>query len=168
MSTDRQKSFIGTLSCEGDPVSIDNFYGSNRKSLLVAKRGRTPTKFYFRVERGSYVMYVRDEKHQGKLVNINSHGELAVSSAHEAGEIQFDLDSMSLDSMKTDRIQLNLYAHHRRLLTISGTTSNPLDHNRHAIPESKYFSVDRPQLFANFTLNILERNVPYLDHPDEV
>jgi len=169
MSTDRQKSFIGTLSCDGRPVSIERGHSRERGfyNLLVAKPAGTATRFYFRWEHKAYVLYVRDESHLGELVNLNSHGELAVSPKDQAGQISFDLDGKTLDDMQNDRINLHITAKPQGLITLEGTSNSP-SLSRPAKPERLYFRSEAHQEFAYFTLNILERNAPYVSHPDEV
>lgn len=170
MSTDRQKSFIGTLSCEGRPVSIDRLYRKGRKTsnLLVATYDREPARFYFRWEHNAYVMYVRDQAFIGQLVNLNDEGELTASPAAEAGNIAFDLDGMTLDDIPQDSINFHLFAKPRHLITMDGTSNSPLNSLRRPISERIYFQSESDQAFAYFTLNILERNAPYLSQPNEV
>ncbi|WP_166216554.1 hypothetical protein [Pseudomonas atagonensis] len=169
MSTDRQKSFIGTLSCEGRPICIEWVFREGRGgyTLLVANADKDPARFYFRWERNAYILYVRDPSHIGQLVNLNGHGELAVSPPAEANSINFDLDGMTLDNFENNTVKLHLFVGNKHLITMKGTSNSPFPSGRD-IPEKIYFESKSDQAFAYFTVNILERNAPYISHPDEV
>lgn len=169
MSTDRQKSFIGTLSCEGRPISIERVFNGDRGGykLLVANADKAPTRFYFRRENDTYIIFVRDQKHLGQLVHLNSYGELAVSPSSEVNNIHFDLDGMTLDDFQSNTVKLHLFAKPRHLITMKGTSNSPTL-TSHDIPEKIYFESKADQAFAYFTIDILERNVSYVSDPDEV
>lgn len=166
MSTDRQKSFTGTLSVKGIPITIRTFSDGSRgtRSLLIASPGAIPTQFYFRVEGGSYVMYVRSGNLIGQLVNLSRHDEIVVSPRDRAGEIQFDLGGMSLDIMETDTINLWIDLHHNQRMGIDKRRGLNGGETSFTVNSLRYLRSSKP---TNFTLHILQRNAPYLSHPDE-
>jgi hypothetical protein len=169
MSTDRQKSFIGTLSCEGRAVSITNLSLSERgpSSVLTAFSGAAPAKFYFRWERSHYVMYVRSQSHFGQLVNMNRHGMLAVSPSEQANKINIDLGGKSLDNFPKNFARTHIKIN-GELITIVGTSNGIAFSDYAPLPEIFFFQSERSQNFAYFDIKIIERNAPYLSHPDEV
>jgi hypothetical protein len=168
MSTDRQKSFIGTLSCEGAPVCTEWVFSNGRGGykLLVIDPDKDPTLFYFRHEHETYILYVRDEPGVVQLANLNTHGELAISSPSEAHETRFDIGGMSLEDMHSDSITSSIAVKGQRPLTLDVKYGG-----RYASGEREkkiYFKSENNKPTALFTVNIIERNAGHVEYPDEV
>lgn len=187
MSTDRQKSFIATLSVDnkhlhfldvfhGEPVYITNpnfsggiFSGRPRKidySHFLTLRPNTttppavPLKIYFRHAPYGYTLYIRTPgQHYG---NCLSHDRNLVGSFPSGDASLFNLldthnSTINLDHIKSDETTIFLQ------LKESGVIHAQSAHNSNHI-----FIGNTGGLPLPFKLKILERNAPYINHPDEV
>ncbi|MEX3773953.1 hypothetical protein [Pseudomonas sp. MYb118] len=187
MSTDRQKSFIATLSVDnrhlhfldvfhGEPVYITNphfsggaFTGRPRKvdySHFLSLRAKTsappevPLTIYFRHADYGYTLYIRTPgQHYGKCL---SH-ERDLVGAFPPGEaslfdlLNFQNSSINLDHIKEDETTVFLKLKKTGVLHVQNS------HN------SKHLFIGNTGgLPLPFKLKILERNAPYINHPDEV
>lgn len=159
MSTDRQKSFIGTLYCNGEPISIERVFVENRiYKRLVVNPHRSPTTFEFRWENDAYRLHVRDAAYEGQLVNLNSNGEIAVSPANEATNAEFDFSGFSPELLQGDSIKLPILVKPGQPITMDIKTGSGVI-NATGQPEKKiYFTTQLTKPIALFTLNILERH----------
>ncbi|MFJ2429766.1 hypothetical protein [Pseudomonas sp. NPDC087804] len=169
MSTDRQKSFVGTLSCEGAPVCTERVFSAGRGGykLLVINPDKDPTRFYFRYEHEAYILYVRGRPGVIQLVNLNPHGELAISPPSDAHETRFDIGGMSLEDMHSDSITSSIAVKGQRPLTLDIKYGG----GRYANGEREkkiYFKSENNKPTARFTVNIIERNAGHVEYPDEV
>ena len=158
MITNRQKSFLATLSVGNHPVRLTTRYA--REAVVLAKTytGIADT-FYFRCTGDQYTLYVRSEgEHFGKV--IDQHG-IAFTGSNTQSHVNFNL----LD-INGKTITLN---------DITGDTQVIQLSTQGKILRSEFGWADFParfelggQLPLQLNLNILERNAPYLSNPEEV
>ncbi|POA20450.1 hypothetical protein C1886_08590 [Pseudomonas sp. FW300-N1A1] len=159
MSSNRQKSFLATLSFYGKPVGI-SLHRGNTAPVWGQKNTGTADMLYFRCTDDWYTLYIRSEgDHYGKTIDrIGSFFTCSTTPDTTTFKIvSKERKTLTLDDLKTDNE--NIY-----LLTRSGLRIN-----------AEYVFGDEPQRIIadgqvniTFDLNILERNAPYLSNPDEV
>jgi len=159
MSTNRQKSFLATLSFHGKPVGM-SLHRGNPVPVWSQKNTGEADVIYFRCTDDWYTLYIRSEgDYFGKT--IDSTGQFFTCSTQSDIAtfkiINKEWKTLTLDDLKTNNE--NVY-----LLTRGGTRIN-----------AEFVFGDEPQrIIANgqvnisFDLTILERNTPYLSNPDEV
>lgn len=187
MSTDRQKSFIATLGTHNSQlhfldtllgekafvtstmVSGGFFSGRRQKhevSHLLGLRheattnAERPLTLYFRHSRTGYTLYIRTKgRHYGKCLHVNKEGLIGAFAEPESTSfilLNDNCERVNLDHIKTDVPSLYLQARDSGLV------------HSHKTHDSDYtFIADKGGIPLPLTLNILERNAPYLNHPDE-
>ncbi|MFJ5283999.1 hypothetical protein ACIP66_09110 [Pseudomonas sp. NPDC088429] len=161
MSTDRpKKSFIGSLSYNGKPVCIEWVFKEGRGGYkrLVVNANKSPTTFDFRWENDSYSMHVRDTTHEGQLVHLNSHGEIAVSPANEATNTEFDFSGFSPELLQGDSIKLPILVKPGQPITLDIKTGAGVIVSSGEREKKIYFKTERTKPVAVFTLNVIERH----------
>lgn len=181
MSTDRQKSFIGTLTCNGKPIEILTYSPPHeplRDYVGSHKLGQGKHPFYFRYEGDHYVIYARAEhSFIGTLVTEAQDRTLVIGEADDDGDFKFQLkqhgQTVTLDSMNSNSQTIRLSVSNGSWVRIKNaqhvdTSVFPFV-GKWVYPDNLLFTTtDDGVPIAEFELTILERNVPYLSHPDEV
>ena len=164
MSTLRQKSFLATLALKGKPLIIHRSY--NNDTLSVSEHNDTALIFYFRCEGDFYNIYVRSEgNHFGKTLDINDQYIIA-NSAKATGFTILNTDgkTLTLDSLSSNNENIYLQTRNGKRLFLevdwSGEGYFPLRISHPLNP-----TIDHQMILS---LNILERNTPYLGFPDEI
>ncbi|WP_460140874.1 hypothetical protein [Pseudomonas sp. S2_E01] len=187
MTTDRQKSFIATLNVDdkqmhfldmfhGEPVYIVNpnfsggvFTGRPRKldhSHFLALRPNTSAPpdlsltLYFRHAHYGYTLYIRTPgQHFGKCLSHDNN----LIGAFPPGEASlFHLVDTLNSTINLDHIQADETTIFLRLKNSGLIHAQSSHHSRHV------FIGNKGGLPLPFKLKILERNAPYINHPDEV
>jgi len=188
MSTDRQKSFIATLGTRnnqlhcldallGEKAFITSnlvsggFFSGRRQRYEVSHllglhqeattKVHPPLTLYFRHSRFGYTLYIRSKGHHyGKCIHANKEGLIGAFPEPESTSFMLlnsNCERINLDHIKTDTPTLYLQVRDSGLI------------HPHKTHDSDYtFIADKGAIPLPFTLNILERNAPYLNHPDEV
>lgn len=186
MSTDRQKSFVATVGVNGkqlhfldafhgEPVYVATrlfsggfFTGRPQKidhSHFLALRSNTPVPLkslltlYFRHSNHGYTLYIRTPgQHYGKCLSYDG-GLIGAFRPSKAATFQLlhNCAIINLDDIKQDTNTVFLQVKDSGLIHA---------HNTH---ESEHtYIADKGGIPLPFNLNILERNAPYINHPDEV
>lgn len=187
MSTDRQKSFIATIGVNerqlhfldtfhGESVYVINrfssggfFTGRPQKtdhSHFLALRINTATArppallLYFRHTQHGYTIYIRTPgRHYGKCLS-HDRGLLGAFPSDKTTIFQLldgNCGPINIDHMKKNKTMAFLQVKDSGLI------------HAHNINESEHtYIADKGGIPLLFNLNILERNAPYINHPDEI
>jgi len=159
MNTNRQKSFLATLSVGNSPVRLTTRYPKEAIVLAKTYTGLADT-FYFRCTDDYYTLYIRTEgEHFGKV--IDQQGNAFTGSSNQS------------------HVNFNIIGTNGKILTLEDFSSDDqviqLQTTQGNILRSEFGWADFPvrlelegQLALYLNLNILQRNVPYLSNPDEV
>ncbi|MGY2339572.1 hypothetical protein ACW9HW_10055 [Pseudomonas sp. SDO5532_S415] len=188
MSTDRQKSFIATIGTSNSPLhflgeihgkqtivtptfaSGGFFTGRPQKrddSHLLGLCPETPidTKprltIYFRHIDCAYRLYIRTPgSYYGMCLSTSDNGLIGAFSSAES-------DTFHL--LRNNGIPLSLENLKKREACIYLQVKNSGLMHQHTVRGSPYLYIaDIGGMPLAFNLNILERNAPYINHPDEV
>ena len=162
MSTNRQKSFIATMSLWGVPVAMVQPPFNSNRMLWGQNSQHVPDKMYFRCEGDYYVIFIRSEGlHYGKT--IDQAGAVFVANPPAGSKTtSFNIidnksnNIVTLDDLRGETVEVYLKTRNGYFLTA--------DFNYSDYP--KMIRLDAPT--ASFQLHILERNVPYLNNPSEI
>lgn len=187
MTTDRQKSFIATLSTSNLLHFLDVMYGgpatvasslasggfftgrpqTRDDSHLLGLRRDLPADthpklvIYFRHTRSSYRLYIRTPgTYYGMCISVNDGGLLGAFAS--VGSKTFNLidangATINLDTISKDNIKVYLQIKHSGLV------------HQHKVHDSQYhYFADLGGVPMPFNLQIQQRNAPYLGDPDEV
>ena len=158
MSTNRQKSFLATLNWSTKSFGIISHRG-NTVPVLAEKP--VADVFYFRCTDEWYTIYIRAEgEHFGKTIDLNgNYFSYSTSSDPTTFKIiNKDWKTLTLDDLKTNKE--NVY-----LLTRSGKRVNA---EFVFTNESPVRLQANGQINITLDLNIIERNAPFLNDPDEI
>lgn len=158
MITNRQKSFLATLTVGNHPVRLTTRYAGEPVVLAKTYKGIADT-FYFRCTGDQYTLYVRSEgEHFGKV--IDQQGIVFTGSSTQS-HVNFNM--LDIDG-KT--ITLNDITGENQVIQLS---------IQGKILRSEFGWADFParfelggQLPLLLNMNILQRNTPYMSDPDEV
>lgn len=188
MSTDRQKSFIANLSAQdhqmhflgvmlGDEAYVSSptasggwFTGKRREqdhSHMLGlrpgnpKNSELPLTLYFRHSKSAYTLYIRTPGPFYRMcIGSNNEGLFGAVPPRESTHftlLNINSSDFNIETTTQDTISLYLKAKH------SGFMHAQTLHN------SKHIHIgDRGGEPWPFTLNILERNAPYINRPNEV
>ncbi|KAB0492610.1 hypothetical protein [Pseudomonas vancouverensis] len=180
MSTDRQKSFIGTLKLNGNPVNIIQTESEGFPDALVAGLPLPAAQIYFRFEHGHYVLYIRSEgDYFGRLVREENNGDINVGEVAGSATISFNIQkngrTVTLDDMNTNTQTINITTNNGSTLYVQNSicAPSPIPHTHSAtykkFPKHATFTTTSGKhCSAEFELTILERNAPYLNNPGEI
>ncbi|QVW22359.1 hypothetical protein KJF94_21140 [Pseudomonas hormoni] len=159
MSTNRQKSFLATLAFHGKPAAIISHSGNTAPVWGQANNGVADV-LYFRCDGDTYTLYIRTEgKHFGKTID---RVENFFTTSTARNTTTFDIIGengkvITLDQLDTDKEVIALQTRSGDLLKTEVVWTDE--------PKRIMLNGQSP---ITFGLKILERNVPYLSHPDEV
>jgi hypothetical protein len=159
MSTDCQKSFIGTLSYNGEPICVERLFAEGRGGFqrLVVNAHKRPTIFEFRWENDAYRLSVRGSSQDGQLVHLNNHGEIAVSPASEATNTEFDFSGFSPELLQGDSTKLPILVKPGQPITLDIKTGAGVIVSTGQREQKIYFTTEPTKPIAVFTLNVIER-----------
>jgi hypothetical protein len=164
MSTLRQKSFLATMTLNGESLVIRPWFNIDR--LNITKRNETAVILYFRCEGDFYNIYVRSEgNHFGKNLDVSDPYVIANSAKATGFKIlNPDGKTLTLDDLSSNNEKIQLHTRNGTRLYLdddwSGTGDFPL-----RVSPAYYRAFEDPLIYS---LNILERNTPYLGFPDEI
>ena len=162
MSTNRQKSFIASMSFYGQSVAMVPD-PRNKKRMIWGQNGKyAPDQLYFRCKGDYYNIYIRSKgQHYGKT--IDQEGNDFVANPPAGGDTtSFNITDknsiiLTLDDLPGEREEIYLRTRSGGKLTTDWAFADE--------PTMIRLGAQR---MPPFILHILERNVPYLSHPDEV
>ena len=191
MSTDRGKSFLASLWVEGAPVNFSQVEESGgtvsnvRCEFMCANSNSTPMSIYFRYRHDHYVLFVRGGEKLGCVGTVHKGywvGGVAINKYYFSAGVPDDnsmhvylLDSsgqrITLDNISSDEVTVGMQF---KFPTSFSQALSRLD----LMPKNKVLSewwsylqcegAGDGAIEAIFKLKILERNVPYLNDPNEV
>jgi len=159
MSTNRQKSFLATLTFYGKPAAIISRSGNTIPVWGQANNGVADV-LYFRCEGSTYTLYIRSEgDHFGRTIDRidNFFTTSTASDTTTFNIIDENGKTLTLDDLDTDNEMIGLQIRSGKVLKTEFVWGN----------EPKRVMLEG-QRILRFELKILERNVPYLSHPDEI
>ncbi|VVN87532.1 hypothetical protein [Pseudomonas fluorescens] len=158
MSSNRQKSFLATLSFNNKPVSIISHAG-NTVPVWGQNNDGAADVLYFRCDGDDYTLYIRSEgDHFGKIINAIDIFFTAntATSPTTFNIIDTNNEIVTLDKL-SDNQAIRLKTRDGEILKSEFTWGN----------DPERIVLDGRRL-VTFDLNILERNVSYLSTPDEI
>lgn len=139
----------------GRPQSRDD-------SHLLGFRPEPRLTLYFRYTDRGYRLYIRTPgPYFGKCLSLDKNGILGAFAPEGSNVYQLigkQGNTLSIDSHKSDRLETYLQA-----------SESPGLLHTHQLHDSKFtYFADKGGKPFKFNLQILERNAPYTDHPDEI
>ncbi|HEF4762323.1 TPA: hypothetical protein SAN82_004791 [Pseudomonas putida] len=188
MSTDRQKSFIATIGTEFGLLNfLDEMYGEQAISTstrasggfftgrpqtrddshLLGLRRDAPThhesrlKLYFRHTTGGYRLYIRTPgPYYGMCLNARSDGLVGACPSDKSETFYLIRENgipINLENLNDITPCIYLLSRDSGVLHTLIIRGSPYT-----------YIAAKDGTALTFNLNILERNAPYLNHPDEV
>jgi hypothetical protein len=167
MSTLRQKSFLATLDLQGQPLTFGRAY--NKPVLKLGKKNKDVAFiFYFRCEGDYYNIYVRTKGDQfgqtlDELDNTYKRSKTGcITTTTAEVPTSFNILSsngkiLTLDNLSSNKEEIGLQTRDGKKLNF-----------HYEVWESEFTTAETSDNARILTLNILERNAPYLGFPDEV
>ena len=159
MSSNRQKSFLATLSLSTKPIGLISHPG-NTVPVLSQKLTGEADIFYFRCTDDAYTLYIRSQgDYFGKAIG-RSGNFFTDSEPHDSETFKIvnkEGETLTLDELNTDNEKVYLR-----------TRSDERVNAEFIFLEGGARLLANGQVNITLDLNIIERNTPYLSDPDEI
>jgi hypothetical protein len=159
MSTNRQKSFLATLSLDNKPIGLISHPGNSVPVLSQKLTGEADV-FYFRCTDDVYTLYIRSKgDYFGKA--IGRSGKFFTCSASHDSEtfkvVNKEGTTLTLDELDSDNEKVYFR-----------TRSDERVNAEFIFLEGGARLLANGQVNITLDLHIIERNTPYLSDPDEI